>query len=70
MTLPNDVSRCVGRIGLGPDDPICQKRERCERWLTLQSEIRWGREDYRETPIITHCYVDGDATAFMPAEGL
>lgn len=35
MTLPDDVSRCVGRFGLGPDDPICPRRNHCARYLEM-----------------------------------
>lgn len=31
----NDVARCVGRFGLGPDDPICPHRESCTRYLQI-----------------------------------
>lgn len=34
-TLPPDVSRCVGRLGLGPDDDICADRQRCLRYLAV-----------------------------------
>lgn len=35
MTLPLDVSRCAGRFGLGPDDPVCPRREQCARYLAI-----------------------------------
>lgn len=27
----NDIARCAGRFGLGPDDPICERRNECAR---------------------------------------
>ncbi len=34
--LPDDVSRCAGRIGgLGPDDEICARRDACLRFIAL-----------------------------------
>ena len=34
--LPDDVSRCAGRIGgLGPDDEVCERRGECLRYLAL-----------------------------------
>ena len=35
MTLPRDLSRCAGRFGLGPDDPVCPRREQCARYVAL-----------------------------------
>lgn len=35
MTLPRDISRCVGRFGLGTDDPICSRRSECARYVAL-----------------------------------
>ena len=34
--LSLDVSRCAGRIGLGPSDPICDERESCARYRTIE----------------------------------
>lgn len=37
--LPDDVSRCAGRIGgLGPDDPVCARRDRCMRYLAMLAQ--------------------------------
>ena len=35
MTLPRDISRCAGRFGLGPVDPICPRRTECARYVAL-----------------------------------
>ena len=35
MTLTRDISRCTGRFGLVPDDPICQRRNECARFVAL-----------------------------------
>lgn len=56
--LPNDVSRCVGRFGLGPDDPICERREACLRYLDMQQQPQgesWGR-----IPVSTGLCRDGE----------
>lgn len=35
--LPDDVTRCAGRIGgYGPDDEICARRDTCLRYLNLR----------------------------------
>ena len=31
----NDIARCVGRFGLGPDDPICPRRQQCARYRQI-----------------------------------
>lgn len=35
MWIANDVTRCAGRFGLGPDDPVCPRREQCLRYRAL-----------------------------------
>jgi hypothetical protein len=34
----NDIARCVGRLGpgLGPDDPICPRRQQCARYRQIE----------------------------------
>ena len=32
------TARCVGRFGLGPDDPICPRREHCLRYIAM---VQW-----------------------------
>jgi hypothetical protein len=34
-TLPIDVSRCAGRLGLGPDDDTRADRQHCMRFLAI-----------------------------------
>jgi len=47
MSLPRDVTRCVGRFGSGPDDPICDRRTTCARYTAMlagdgaDDEGRW-----------------------------
>lgn len=38
--LPNDMSRCAGRFGLGPDDPVCERRDSCLRYIALLQQSR------------------------------
>lgn len=38
MKLLDDVTRCVGRFGLGPDDAICERRHQCARYLAMDSD--------------------------------
>lgn len=33
--IQNDIARCVGRFGLGPDDPICPRRQQCARYRQI-----------------------------------
>lgn len=41
MILPFSVTRCAGRPhGLGPDDPVCERRNSCERYLAMIGEDR------------------------------
>lgn len=57
--LPNDVSRCAGRIGgLGPDDPICERRDQCLRYLAL---LAWpaGKSIPLAIPVHTGLCRDG-----------
>ena len=35
MTLPLDVSRCAGRFGPSPGDPVCPRRQQCARYLAM-----------------------------------
>jgi len=36
--ISNDTARCVGRFGLGPDDPICPRREQCARYRQMEAD--------------------------------
>lgn len=47
--LPNDISRCVGRTALGPDDPVCPVRAGCGRYQAL---LEHGR---RDEPCVAPC---------------
>lgn len=49
--LSLDMSRCAGRIGLGPFDPICNERETCARYRTIEID---QVPDYRGVPFATH----------------
>lgn len=31
----SDRSLCAGRLGLGPDDPVCADRTKCQRYHDL-----------------------------------
>jgi len=33
--MPADRSLCAGRLGLGPNDPNCADRTRCQRYIEL-----------------------------------
>jgi hypothetical protein len=35
VDIADNISRCVGRFGLGPDDPICERRNHCARYLEM-----------------------------------
>ena len=48
--ISDDTSRCAGRFGLGPDDPVCDRRERCLRYLALL-------ERSTETPVPIYVHV-------------
>lgn len=49
--LPLDYTRCAGRIGLGPDDPICADRQNCARYRTLEID---KVPDYRGVSVMMH----------------
>lgn len=38
MSLPFDICRCNGVLGLGPDAPICPRRNQCERHLAIAKD--------------------------------
>lgn len=65
MTLPYDASRCAGRIGLGPDDPVCSKRETCARYRAIFEDIESGNKDYKYRSFITHCQVGGTTPLYI-----
>lgn len=61
MTLPNDISRCVGRFGLGVDDPICDRRATCKRYTAmLDDRDRWLAGYPAHVPVATGLCRDGD----------
>jgi hypothetical protein len=42
VNLPADYTRCVGRFGLGPDDPSCPLRSLCARHRAMDADReRW-----------------------------
>lgn len=49
--LPGDVARCAGRFGLGPDDPVCERRDQCLRYQGL---INWPNDDPERFRIPVH----------------
>lgn len=60
---PNDVSRCAGRIGgLGPDDLICERRERCLRYQAL---LAWPRDQPIPLAIPVHTGLCRDGQDWM-----
>lgn len=71
MILPFSVTRCAGRPrGLGPDDPVCERRNSCERYLAMIGE---DREVYPNgyplsVRVASALCVDG-ADRFRPADG-
>lgn len=61
MSLPNDVSRCVGRFGLRPDDPVCPRRESCQRYMQLaEDRNRWPEGWPVCVPVATGLCREGD----------
>lgn len=47
-TLPYDVSRCTGRMGMLPDGHWCRQRDTCQRYLAFSEWDRVaGIPDYR-----------------------
>lgn len=60
MTLSNDTCRCAGRFGLGPDDPVCERREACARYVEFRDH--WPNNDPIRyvIPVSTGLCRDGD----------
>lgn len=55
-----DVSRCVGRFGLGPDDPVCPRRQQCARYRQLDVDRdRWPDGYPRAVSVQTGMCRDG-----------
>jgi len=60
-SIPFDISRCVGRFGLGPDDPICPRRDQCARYLAMEADrVRWPNGYPPYVPVATGLCRDGD----------
>lgn len=59
---PNDVARCVGRFGLGADDPVCKRREQCLRYTAL---LAWPRDVSIPLQIPVHTGLCADGTDWM-----
>ena len=58
--LRSDISRCVGRFGLEPDDPVCPRRSTCLRYVTMfHDRIRWAEGYPKTTPVHTGLCRDG-----------
>jgi hypothetical protein len=62
MNLPNDVSRCAGKLNWNDDPDICQYRNKCERYLQLARDEANGITHYRGMSLISNCLVDGEYT--------
>lgn len=63
--LPFDVSRCAGRFGLGPDDPLCPRRGECLRYLAL---LDHPKESAAMSDVSTGLCRDG-GDYLIPVEG-
>lgn len=63
MNLPNDVSRCVGRLDWNDPDKVCPYRKTCARHTQMERDSIAGLEHYRGMSVITNCLVDGEYTA-------
>jgi len=53
MTLPYDISRCVGRFDLRADGECCPSRDHCQRYLAFSE---WDKAadvtDYQRIPVV------------------
>lgn len=49
MNLSSDVSRCVGRFGLGENDPVCPRRSECARYVAMADDREKYPEGYPES---------------------
>lgn len=57
----NDIARCVGRFGLGPDDPICPRRQQCARYRQIEIDRERFPDGYPEfVSVSTGLCRDGD----------
>lgn len=60
MNLGNDITRCAGRFGLMPDDPICPRRGECQRYRQMDADRQRWPEGYPLTvPVHTGLCRDG-----------
>lgn len=59
LLLPADIARCVGRFGLGPDDPLCPRRDACVRYQALRQQPPDTSVPLR-TPVHTGLCRDGE----------
>lgn len=57
--ISHDTARCVGRFGLGQDDPVCERRQRCLRYIALLQHPM-DTPVPRSTPVETGLCRDGD----------
>jgi hypothetical protein len=57
--IQNDISRCVGRFGIGPDDPICPRRQQCARYRQIAID-RARFQEGRPVFVSTGLCRDGD----------
>lgn len=63
MNLPNDVSRCVGRLDFGhTTDSFCPHRSVCERHLQMDRDREAKLESYQGICVMMHCRADGEYT--------
>lgn len=62
MSLSLRVTRCAGRpYGLGADDPVCERRNQCARYLAMISKDRerWPDGYPPDVPVHTGLCLDG-----------
>lgn len=64
MTLPDDVSRCLGRVEWG-DGQECEMRKLCARYLAYRAGLTEINQPSLGLPMIQHCYVDGQPIGFV-----
>ena len=71
MILPFSVTRCAGRPhGLGPDDPVCERRNQCARYLAMVGEDRERFPDgYPLSVHVASGLCVDDIDRFRPTDG-
>ena len=66
----NSQKRCAGRFGLGPNDPVCPRRQQCARYLAMigKDRERWPDGYPPEVPVHTGLCRDGQDWYIAGAE--